>query len=129
MINKNFLIGITFMSFHMILVYGAILIALFSNDFFVLYSLGIIILIVLFLNHLYGDCPLSAIEEHHLGFNMVDYGNNMLPIKYDKKRRPEVTLQWIFMGLVIVLIKIVALLFMKTIKEYSLINKFIKKNF
>ena len=129
MINKNFFVGITFMTFHLFLVYAAILLALFSNNFFVLYSVGIIILIVLFLNHLYDDCPLSAIEEYHLGFTMVDYGNSMLPIKYNKERRPEVTLQWIFMGLVIVLMKIISLLFVKTIKEYNLINKLVKKFF
>ena len=120
--NKNIFIGLFFTSTHILIVYIAIFVAIFSNNFFVLYSLGLIILFILFLNHLYHDCPISLLEDYHLDFSSVDYGNSFLPINYNKNRRSEVTLQWILMALVIVLVKILVLFLIKTLKDMKIIK-------
>lgn len=122
--EKSKIIGVIFAIIHGIIVYLTMFIAIFSNDFFILYSIGIILLLIIFFNHFYGDCPITTIEEHHLGFSSVDIANGLLPIKYDKNRRSEVTLQWIFMSLVIVFIKILFLFLFKVLKDLNVKIKY-----
>jgi hypothetical protein len=65
----------------------------------------------------FGDCPVSVIEEHYMKTSFVDLVNNFTPVNYSKDKkllRPEITLQWIFMLLVLVLFKIL-IVFMKMI--------------
>ena len=123
-IDKNIFIGLLCMLFHNIIIYITLFVVIFSNNFFILYSLGFIILIILFINYLYHDCPISSIEEYHLGFCSVDYENSILPINYDKNKRPEITLQWIFISLIIILSKILFLFLIKTFCKNSLIKTF-----
>ena len=87
--------------------------------------MSFVLLIILAINHIYGDCPITTIEEHHLGFSSIDLGNTFSPIKYDKSKRPEITLQWIFISLVIVLSKIL-IVFLKDILKDMKININIK---
>jgi len=116
MYAKNKIMGYMFAAIHGLISYLVLVIIIFSNDFFVLYSIAIILIIITYLNYLFEDCPITLIEEYHLGFSCVDVLNNSLPIKYDEKRRPEVTLQWIIIALALVLAKVLILLAFKTLQ-------------
>ena len=93
------------------------MISLFSNNLYILSFVGINVLGILIANYFYGDCPITIFEEYHLGFTFVDKVNSYFPIKYDKKHRPQVTLQWIFMISLIIGTKIGVLLLLKTFNE------------
>ena len=120
--NKNSLIGLLFASIHTIFIFLTLWILLFSQNVGILFSIGIFLLIILYLNHIYGDCPITHIEDYHLGYTMADFTNSCYPIKYNKKRRPEVTLQWIFMGLLMIVVKILTLFVCLTLKEMKIIK-------
>jgi hypothetical protein len=115
-INNLFIGG--FMSImHFAILFLTIVIILVTDNLFILYSIGIIELIILFVNYKFGDCPVSVIEEHYMKTSFVDLVNNFTPVNYSKDKkllRPEITLQWIFMLLVLVLFKIL-IVFMKII--------------
>jgi ABC-type Na+ efflux pump permease subunit len=115
--KKSKIIGYLFATLHGLLIWSICMISLFSNNLYVLSFAGINVLGILISNYVYGDCPVSYFEEYHLGYTFVDKVNSMLPIKYDKKRRPEVTLQWIFMISLIIGTKIGVLLLLKTFNE------------
>jgi hypothetical protein len=119
--EKNSLIGLLFASMHTIFIFLTLWILLFSQNIGILITIGIILLIILYLNHVYGDCPITYIEDYHLGNTMADFTNSHYPIKYNKKRRPEVTLQWIFMGLLMIVVKILTFFVCHTLKEMKLI--------
>jgi hypothetical protein len=105
----NALIGGVASILHCGILFLTIFIILITDNLFILYSLGIIQLIILFINFSFGDCPVSVIEDHHTGSCFIDVVNNLTPVNYKKDRkilRPEITLQWIFMLLTLVLFKI-----------------------
>ena len=124
-IQKLFLGGMVSLM-HIFIAYSIFFIVIFSNDLFSLCMMGVLLLIILFLNHVYGDCPISTIEEHYLDNSSVDLGNSMLPIKYDSSKRPEVTLQWIFIILVIALIKILIIFLKQLLKDMKILKIIIK---
>jgi hypothetical protein len=120
MFAKNKLMGYMFSLIHALIMYLIVVIALFSKDFFVLYSIAIILVIIIYLNYLFNDCPLTLLEEYHLDFSSVNFFNYSLPMKYDSERRPEVTLQWVVTGLILVLTKILILLVFKTLRDLQI---------
>jgi hypothetical protein len=120
MFAKNKLMGYMLSGIHALIMYLIVVIALFSKDFFVLYSIAIILVIIIYLNYLFNDCPITLLEEYHLEFSSVDFFNHSLPIKYDSERRPEVTLQWVITGLILVLTKILILFVFKTLRDLQI---------
>lgn len=123
MYTKNKIMGYMFSVIHALIMYLIAVVALFSNDFLTLYSIAIILVVIIYLNYLFDDCPITLLEDYHLGFSSVDFFNYSLPIKYDKERRPEVTLQWIIMGLVLLLTKVLILLVLKTFRHLKIEQK------
>jgi hypothetical protein len=75
-------------------------------------------IIALVLNYIYGDCPVTQIEEHYGHTTMIDTANSLFPIKYDKSRRDVVTLQWIFMAILVTTSKILLLFIKHSAKKY-----------
>ena len=49
---------------------------------------------------------------------MMDYFNSYCPIKYNRERRPEVTLQWIWTGLLLLMVKLLLLLSKISVNKY-----------
>lgn len=80
--------------------------------------LGIILFLILISNFIYEDCPISLIEENFTEITIMDYFNYYSPIKYNRKRRPEVTLQWIWGGLLLILLKILLILCKISLSKY-----------
>lgn len=80
--------------------------------------LGFSVFLILITNFIYEDCPISLIEEEYHGKAMMDYFNSYCPIKYNRKRRPEVTLQWIWTGLLLLMVKLLLLLSKISVNKY-----------
>ena len=108
---------IPLVAMHFILFYGSFLIVVLSTNIHTLLVMGLILLALLALNHIFGDCPITIIEEHYTNTSLMDFINSRYPINYKKKNRPEVTLQWIFVVLMIAVTKIIYLLSKKFIKN------------
>jgi len=118
---NDLFIGGLFSILHAAILFMIIIIILATDNLFILYSIGIIELIILFLNYKFGDCPISIIEEEYTKSSFIDLVINFTPLNLnnpDKKLRSEITLQWIFMLLILVLFKILVvftkILFSKT---------------
>lgn len=75
-------------------------------------------LIALIMNYIYGDCPVSQIEKHYSPTTMIDTANNLFPIKYETSKRDVVTLQWIFMAILVTTSKILLLFIKHSLKKY-----------
>ena len=101
------LYGILNGTLHIFIIYGLSILGIFSFNIRVLVITFFITLIILIGNIILHDCPLSNIEQERLRDSYVDKINNLFPINYDKKRRYEVQLQYIFTLISIILCKLI----------------------
>lgn len=110
--------GITTSIIHLIVINAIYLITVFSFNLHTLMITGAITTIILLFNIILHDCPLSNIEEHRNGDTVTDLFNRWFPINYDKSRRYEVQLQYIFIAVSIIITKIMYLLVKKDLKNF-----------
>jgi len=108
----------TMMFFHFLIFSLPIFVILLSDSLFVLIMMNLFFIITLILNYYYGDCPITQIEEYYGDTTMIDTANKLFPIKYNKSRRNVVTLQWIFMAILVTTTKILLLFIKSTLKKY-----------
>ncbi len=90
------LIGYFSSTLHLVIILLTTFIGVFSFNIKLLIVTLMLTTLILFGNIVLHDCPLSNIEESRLGDTAVDYINSFFPINYDKNRRYEVQLQYIF---------------------------------
>jgi hypothetical protein len=123
-VNKLFFGGLMSLM-HVAIIYGIIFLTLLTENIYALQLIGIIMLIILYIDTVYDDCPITLIEQHYLGSSFVDFSNKFTPINCEKREKREITLQWIFMVLLIIVIKIVIVLLKYSIKELGLFDNII----
>ena len=114
--------GFTTSILHLLVINLIFLISVFSFNLTTLILTGMITTIILIFNIILHDCPLSNIEEHRNGDTVTDFFNRWFPINYDKKRRYEVQLQYIFIAIAIIVTKILFYLIKKDLKKFLDIN-------
>ena len=102
---------------HIILALVVYLITVFSFNLGTLFVVFLAVSIILALNKFWKDCPLSKIEEENLSVCLTDQIYSFLPINYDKKKRYEVQLQFIFIIWTILSTKILFAIFQKDLKK------------
>jgi hypothetical protein len=110
--------GFTTSILHLFVINAIYLIAVFSFNITTLMITGAITTIILIFNIILHDCPLSNIEEHRNGDTVTDLFNRWFPINYDKSRRYEVQLQYIFIAISIIITKILFYLMKKDLKNF-----------
>lgn len=115
LINK--IIGISTGIIHLIIISIITFIGVFSFNINTLSITFVIVSLILIGNIILHDCPLSNIEEQRLGDCFVDKINQYFPINYDKTRRYEVQLQYIFIISSIIGLKILFYFFQKDLKN------------
>jgi hypothetical protein len=108
----------TMMFFHFLIFSLPIFVILLSDSLPVLITMDLFFVITLILNYYYGDCPITQIEQHYGDKTMIDTANKLFPIKYNKKNRNVVTLQWIFMAILVATTKILLLFIKSSLKKY-----------
>lgn len=107
------------LTFHWIMFSFPIIITLMTNDLTILILVNMLLFMVLMINILYQDCPISIIEALYLEDTMID---NIIPSTYTRINntvtRSDKTLQCLFIGIMIVTSKILIVLAKHTFLEY-----------
>ena len=116
--NVRIGIGLTLVSMHWIMFSGTMIIILSTNELPVLFVVNMFIYMVLTMNIIFGDCPISIIEDHYLGTSMVDTISTLTPYKYNILERGNSTLHWLFMAIMVSTTKIILLLIKYTFHEF-----------
>jgi len=117
-------------SFHSLLPLLFALIALFSYNIFILLVTAGILLITIIVNHKYGDCPITLIEDKYNNheFSMIDYmANNTINLfgeKYTKNDRALYTLEMLWTCLLLILLKILVIFIIVSIRNNKTLRKF-----
>lgn len=106
------------LSLHWILFSLPIIITLMTNDLSVLIMINMLLFMVLTMNIIYQDCPITIIENLYLEDNMINTITTPYTPSYSKLTSSDKTLQCIFVGLMVVTSKILLVLAKYTFIEY-----------
>lgn len=106
----NSIIIISLVAMHWILFSGTMLVILLTNELPILVLANMFLFLILTLNIIFGDCPMSLIEDQYLGTSMIDTFTPFVPFQQELSTRGNTTLQWIFMSIMVSTTKIILLL-------------------
>ena len=95
-----------------------IIITLMTNDLSVLIMINMLLFMVLTINIIYQDCPITIIENLYLEDNMINAITSPYTPSYSKLTSRDKTLQCLFIGLMVVTSKILLVLAKHTFIEY-----------
>ena len=107
--TKTFTI-ISLVAMHWIMFSGTMMVILLTNELPILVLANMFLYLILTLNIIFGDCPMSLIEDQYLGTSMVDTFTAFVPFRPELSTRGNTTLQWIFMSIMVSTTKIILLL-------------------
>ena len=95
-----------------------ILIVLFSNDIITVMTTGLLLYAAFLYNYKCDDCPLSIMEDNYVKITSIDrFFTLFLKDQYRKDLRPLLTKELYWLSLTITLVKVLYLMFIKTVKE------------
>jgi hypothetical protein len=102
---------------------GTIIVILLTNDLSILTVSNLFLYLVLIMNLIFGDCPISIIENQHLGSSMIDtfsdiISNNIknnFPLEQTKINSSR---QWILMAIMVCTTKVILLLIKHTFHAF-----------
>ena len=103
---------------HNVFVFTIAMFILFVNNIPVLLGVGAIMVATICFNYQNGDCPISLIEDSDGGPATIDlYTAVLMPKKYQKTVfRPLITLEMLWISLMLLAIRIMTLLGLKVFK-------------
>ena len=111
-------IGLVLVSMHWIMFSGTMLVILLTNELPVIVLANMFLYLLLTMNIIFGDCPISIIEDYYLGTCMVDTMSSLTPYTYKLSERGNSTLQWLFMAIMVSTTKVILLLIKYTFQEF-----------
>jgi hypothetical protein len=97
---------------------GTMLVILLTNDLPILVLANMFLYLILTMNIIFGDCPMTLIEEQYLGTTMMDTIGTVIPFNYNVSSRGNYTLQWILMSIMVSTTKIILLLMRYCFQEF-----------
>lgn len=106
------------LTLHWILFAFPIIITLMTSDLTILIIVDMFLFMVLMINIIYQDCPISIIESLYLEDTLVDNMQFTSNIENNKITQGEKTLQCIIIGIMVVTSKILLVLTKYTFLEY-----------
>jgi len=109
---------ITLVAMHWIMFSGTMLVILLTDDLSILVLANMFLYLILMMNIIFGDCPMSLIEDQYLGSSMIDTMSPFVPFRAELTTRGNTTLQWIFMSIMVSTTKIILLLIKHTFHEF-----------
>ena len=98
------------LSLHWIMFSLPLLITLMTNDISILIMINMLLFMVLTMNIIYQDCPITIIENLYLENNMMNSITTPYTPSYSKLTTSDKTLQCLFVGIMIVTSKILLVL-------------------
>jgi membrane protein required for beta-lactamase induction len=127
----NFLISLL----HAILPVLFAIVLLFSYNIFVLGITGIMLFFILISNYILGDCAITLMEDkynddnNNINSSMIDLmANNTINLfgnKYSKNDRSLVTLELLWIALILIMIKILILYILIALQKNETVKKII----
>jgi hypothetical protein len=111
-------IYILLVAMHWIMFSGTMLVILLTNDLPILVLANMFLYLILTMNIIFGDCPMTLIEEQYLGTTMMDTIGTVIPFNYNVSSRGNYTLQWILMSIMVSTTKIILLLMRYCFQEF-----------
>lgn len=127
----NFLISLL----HAILPVLFAIVLLFSYNIFVLGITGIMLFFILISNYILGDCAITLMEDkynddnNNINSSMIDLmANNTINLfgnKYSKNDRSLVTLELLWIALILIMIKILILYILIALQKIETVKKII----
>lgn len=121
--NKNKLWGIFILGLHSLLPFLILITIIVTNDLLNLFILLLILKLILIANYKCNDCPISIIENNYNNFTMMDIWGILTSNKnYNKELRKHLTLNMLWIAILIVVTKIFGIILIKSS------TKFISKN-
>ena len=113
--NGIFIIAL--MAMHWIMFSCLLMIILLTSDMSILVVVNLCIFMVLSMNIIYNECPITLIEQQYLGTSMLmtlSTNNSYIPMKY----RCTTPIQWIFMAMMVALTKLMLLIIKYSFLEF-----------
>lgn len=110
--------SILIFSIHSLFMLLITVILLFSTNYWILTIIGIVLLITLYINYKIEDCPISKIEDIYSDINCLQFlAGLFIPEKYNTKtNRPFIILNLLWMAVLMVTVKVLVLLNIRTFK-------------
>jgi len=106
--TKVFMIPL--IAIHWILFSGSLLLIILSNDPSVLVATNLFLYMGFTVNAIFGDCPLSILEQHHFNTTLIETVNSLVPFNEELNITKSSPMQWIFMAIVFCSTKLFLLL-------------------
>lgn len=108
-------------------------VVLFSYNIFALGIIGIMLFLTIISNYILGDCAITLIEDKYSNNesndSMIDFmANNTINLfgdKYSKDNRSLVTLEMLWICLLLVMLKILIIYLLIALRRNSAVKKFI----
>jgi hypothetical protein len=97
-----------------------LVITMMTNDVSILIMINMLLFMVLAMNIIYRDCPITLIESFYLDDNMIHAMTSTWTPSYSKLTPSDKTLQCLFVGIMVVTSKILLVLAKYTFLEYAL---------
>jgi hypothetical protein len=95
-----------------------LIITLMTNDLSILVMINMLLFMILTINIIYQNCPVTIIESFYLEDNMINTITSPYTPTYSKLTTSDKTLQCLFVGIMIVTSKILLVLAKHTFIEY-----------
>jgi len=95
-----------------------LIITLMTNDLSILVMINMLLFMIVTINIIYKDCPVTIIESLYLEDNMINTITSPYTPTYSKLTTNDKTLQCLFIGIMIVTSKILLVLAKHTFIEY-----------
>jgi len=103
---------------HWIMFSLPLIITLMTNDLSILVMINMLLFMILTINIIYQNCPVTIIESFYLEDNMINAITSPYTPIYSKLTTSDKTLQCLFVGIMIVTSKILLVLAKHTFIEY-----------
>ena len=103
---------------HWIMFSLPLIITLMTNDLSILVMINMLLFMILTINIIYQNCPVTIIESFYLEDNMINTITSPYTPTYSKLTTSDKTLQCLFVGIMIVTSKILLVLAKHTFIEY-----------
>ena len=111
-------LGYSIFVLHWAICLMSILILIMTEDIYVLLIMNLYLYLTLQMNIIYGDCPLSILEDEYLGTNKVSMENKIVPYNRSHLMRGNTAVQGIFLALCVSLLKTGMILFRGSFKKF-----------
>ena len=117
--NINKIIGLLISFLHLLLPFLILIAILITTDLLNLFILLFILKLIIISNYKCNDCPISIIEDNYNSFTIMDIWGILTSKKdYNKNVRKHLTLNILWIAILLVITKIIGIIILRTSTNY-----------